>query len=679
MTELGRLRLLLAGFVLALAVPGAVLIRHAYSQLHWQAFFAARLNAQSASEQIDQALVERLLRQVTVPMDTANQQRAALGANAALAEELVSPAGSSRAGGLLGLFEVDPDGRLRFPGGGRPDPQSGPADRLEDIQRVLLNNELLAPSAGRVSPPNRSPRESSPAVAAERQASPAAASDVPGAYLSPAQPEPATSRFDRLSDDAVQQTLVRKRANYGQVEDLKLDQSLDQQASSRREKESSSVDIAEDAVLDAVVTTSAVPADAAEETLQESAGAEFRAITAFEVDAEPFQFSLLDSGHFALFRSIWRPEGRTVQGALYEAEALLSELRLEINAAALDGVQVLVAYGGTVLDVVGSAAKPAARPVSPAGSSSIAAGDGPAAATLASGASGQLLYRTRLTPPLSNLELVYYAEQLPLGAGLNLLLWLSLTLALVLLGGALALYRLGLGQLQLARQQRDFVSAVSHELKTPLTSIRMYGEMLTSGLAPTEKQPQYFQYIFDESERLSRLIDNVLQLARFDRGEATFNASPLTVGELLDLVRSRISSQVTAAGFELVIDEGSAGSSRLAVDADAMLQLFINLTDNALKFSRGSDRQRIEIGARDEASSVVLWVRDYGPGISPDQIGKIFRLFYRTESELTRDTIGTGIGLSLVQQIVTAMNGSIDVINARPGARFEVNLPRLAP
>ncbi|MEM6576299.1 MAG: ATP-binding protein, partial [Pseudomonadota bacterium] len=137
-------------------------------------------------------------------------------------------------------------------------------------------------------------------------------------------------------------------------------------------------------------------------------------------------------------------------------------------------------------------------------------------------------------------------------------------------------------------------------------------------------------------------------------------------------------SQVTAAGFELVIDEGNAGSSRLAVDADAMLQLFINLTDNALKFSRGSDRQRIEIGARDEASAVVLWVRDYGPGISPDQIGKIFRLFYRTESELTRDTIGTGIGLSLVQQIVTAMNGSIDVVNAGPGARFEVTLPHLA-
>ncbi len=649
------------GFVLALAVPGAVLIRHAYGQLHWQAFFAARLSAQSASERIDQALVERLLRQVTVPMDTANRQRAAVGSNILLAEELASPAGAGRVGGLLGLFEVDPDGRLHFPGGGRPQPQGGPADRLDTIQRVLLNNELLAPSAGRVDPPSVPERESFRAGAANRQANPTAIAGPPGAATASAPAEPATSRFDRLSDDAVQQTLVRKRANYGRIADLKLDESLDVEASYRLEQEKSAAGAAP--VPDAMIARSEVPADVIGADPGEAEATDFRAITAFQVDAEPFQFSLLDSGHFALFRSIWRPEGRTVQGALFDAEALLAELRREINAAALDGVQVLVAYGGTVLDVVGSAAQPNSL----------------AGYSLASEATGQLLFRARLTPPLSNLELVYYAEQLPLGAGLNLLLWLSLTLALVLLGGAVALYRLGLGQLQLARQQRDFVSAVSHELKTPLTSIRMYGEMLSSGLAPAEKQPQYFRYIFDESERLSRLIDNVLQLARFDRGEATFSAEPLTVSELLDLVRSRITSQVTAAGFELVIDEADAGGSRVAVDADAMLQLFINLTDNALKFSRGSERQRIEIGARAEASAVVLWVRDHGPGISPDQIGKIFRLFYRTESELTRDTIGTGIGLALVQQIVAAMKGSIDVINAEPGARFEVTLPRVEP
>ncbi len=88
------------------------------------------------------------------------------------------------------------------------------------------------------------------------------------------------------------------------------------------------------------------------------------------------------------------------------------------------------------------------------------------------------------------------------------------------------MYRLGLQQLTLARQQRDFVSAVSHELKTPLTSIRMYGEMLSEGLAPEDRKPEYYRFIFDESERLSRLIDNVLQLARLERREL-----PLLAGQ----------------------------------------------------------------------------------------------------------------------------------------------------
>jgi signal transduction histidine kinase len=162
---------------------------------------------------------------------------------------------------------------------------------------------------------------------------------------------------------------------------------------------------------------------------------------------------------------------------------------------------------------------------------------------------GALLYRNRLSAPLDSLELIYSINGLPPGPGATVIGWLTLVLAIVFLGGFYVLYRLGLSQISLARQQQDFVSAVSHELKTPLTSIRMYGEMLKEGWAEPEKQQQYYEFIHDESERLTRLISNVLQLANITRNEPQFDLKPVTVGELMNQIESKISSQVQRAGL----------------------------------------------------------------------------------------------------------------------------------
>ena len=112
---------------------------------------------------------------------------------------------------------------------------------------------------------------------------------------------------------------------------------------------------------------------------------------------------------------------------------------------------------------------------------------------------------------------------LPRAPGTALLAWVAVTLAVVLCGGFILMYRFAVGQMRLARQQQDFVSAVSHELKTPLTSIRMYGEMLKAGWADEAKRQTYYDYIHSESERLSRLIENVLQLARLTRNTQRFD------------------------------------------------------------------------------------------------------------------------------------------------------------
>jgi signal transduction histidine kinase len=290
---------------------------------------------------------------------------------------------------------------------------------------------------------------------------------------------------------------------------------------------------------------------------------------------------------------------------------------------------------------------------------------------------GELLYRSRLAAPLGSLELIYSVRSLPPGPGATLLVWLSLVLALVFSGGFFILYRLGASQLRLAQQQQDFVSAVSHELKTPLTSIRMYGEMLKEGWAEESKRQGYYEFIHDEAERLSRLISNVLQLASITRNQPQLNLKPVQVGTLMDNVESKISSQVERAGYALRITRADAAETALVnIDSDCFLQILINLVDNAIKFSRQGAVKTIEIESKLLGDrQLMVSVRDHGPGIPKDQMQKIFQLFYRTESELTRETVGTGIGLAIVHQLTLAMGGSVDLVNAKPGAEFRLRFP----
>jgi len=246
-------------------------------------------------------------------------------------------------------------------------------------------------------------------------------------------------------------------------------------------------------------------------------------------------------------------------------------------------------------------------------------------------------------------------------------------LFIILTGGFIILYLLGIKQIILARQQQNFVSAVSHELKTPLTSIRMYSEILREGWATEEKKSQYYNYIYDESERLTRLINNILQLARMTRNELPVNLETYTLSQLNDIVFSKISSQTEHAHFQLFLTcPEELKENKLKLDIDYFIQIIINLVDNAIKFSYKSEKKQVDIQFSMTKNKVTLSIRDYGPGISEEQLQKIFKLFYRTENELTRETVGTGIGLSLVQQLVNSIADKITVVNKYPGIEFKI-------
>jgi signal transduction histidine kinase len=392
------------------------------------------------------------------------------------------------------------------------------------------------------------------------------------------------------------------------------------------------------------------------EQLRSSVDPDIR-ITTFQSEIDPFEISLLEGGHFVLYRKVWKEGQRIIQGMLIEQNAFLNgviEPLLRETAIARTS-DLVVVYRDSVFAVFRGGTSRSDR-------------------YGASDLKGELLYRGRFSAPMGDLELMFLANQLPAGPGGSLIIWVAILLTIVLLGGFMLMYWLGVKQIDLAMQQQDFVSAVSHELNTPLTSIRMYGEMLRDGWAPEEKVRTYYEFICDESERLTRLITNVLQLARMTRHDLKVELEEISVAELIDIIRSKVSSLIERAGFKLNLTcEDNVAEATINVDADYFNQIVINLVDNAIKFSAASEQKDIDICfALQQEGRIVFSIRDYGPGVSRSQIKKIFRLFYRAEGQFIRDTKGTGIGLSLVNQLATAMGATVDVVNKNPGAEFRI-------
>ena len=204
----------------------------------------------------------------------------------------------------------------------------------------------------------------------------------------------------------------------------------------------------------------------------------------------------------------------------------------------------------------------------------------------------------------------------------------------------------------------------------------MYGEMLREGWADESRKKSYYDFIFFESERLSRLINNVLQLARMTRRDDKAELSEISVAVIIGDISPRLESQLVQAGFLLQLEcDDDCRKSVIKIDSDWFTQVMINLIDNAIKFSANAEQKIVKLSCHRQQGRLLFSVRDYGPGIARDQMKKIFKLFYRSENELTRETVGTGIGLALVQQLVSAMQGQVDVLNREPGVEFQISFP----
>ncbi len=256
----------------------------------------------------------------------------------------------------------------------------------------------------------------------------------------------------------------------------------------------------------------------------------------------------------------------------------------------------------------------------------------------------------------------------------GLYFFVFLLIAGILIFGLVLTIRSVSHELELARMKSDFVSTVSHEFKSPLTSIRQLAEMLQSGRVPSEERRQkYYDVLLEQSERLALLTDNILSLAKIEAGRAEFAFETTDISVLLTEVVTSIRERVRHEGFDIGLDvEGAL--PLLAVDRTALSQAVTNLVDNAIKYS--GDSRKISVSARLEEQAVVIAVRDFGVGIIKEDIDRVFERFYRGGDELTRTVKGSGLGLTLVKEIVAAHRGKVHV-ESEPGkgSLFSIRLP----
>jgi signal transduction histidine kinase len=716
-----RLAALLGLLFLLLAAPSAVLLVQTQRQIEFEAFHQYRTLADELGLRID-AELQRLVaaeeargyadyRFVVVAGDPATStalQRSPLARYPVRAD----------LPGVVGYFQVAADGEFSTPL--LPDDLADPgrwgiaADEIgrrvalrDELLDVLRRNALLerrslppeAPANAKAAPEgglDPAGKKASVATGAGREledattvqalsgtdtdsladtgrdarvtetSSPAAARDTNSADASPVKERVVASQaaFDELNAPAGPQAGERARKSgneLGKVDDLRIGRNYqdDTQAAQAQRRAP-----AYEQKLKANLPNRATRKEQTAVVDAQSARANIAPrVRTFESELDPFEYGRLDDGHGVLFRKVWRGGQRTIQGLILDEEAFLAGaiVRPYEETALAQMSDLVISYRHDVLRV--QRAADAGRLDSPSGVRKL---------------TGELLHQLRLSAPFDDLQLLWNVRRLPAGPGGRLVTWAGIVLLVLLVGTFALLYRLGLRQLNLARQQQDFVSAISHELNTPLTSIRMYAEILSEGWADASKQREYYAFIRAESERLSRLIANVLQLARMERRELRLDLKPVRIATLLDLLRSKVASQIERSGFVATYALAADLAEReLRVDADAFVQILINLVDNALKFSAKAARREVDIAVQAQGGDAVWSVRDYGPGVDKSQLRRIFELFYRPGSELTRETLGTGIGLALVRQLARAMHGEADVVQRDPGAEFVLRLPLL--
>jgi signal transduction histidine kinase len=252
--------------------------------------------------------------------------------------------------------------------------------------------------------------------------------------------------------------------------------------------------------------------------------------------------------------------------------------------------------------------------------------------------------------------------------------WVAAVVIILMLASSILASKAVLKQAKLNKLKNDFIATISHELKTPLSSMRVLVDTLLEGRCESKQQEtEYLQLISKENIRLSRMIDNFLTFSRMERNKQAFDFAPASPAEIAKAAAEAVQTKFNKENckFTVTIDDYLPS---ITADKDAMVTVLVNLLDNAYKYSY--DNKQIELNVFAEKELLRFAVKDNGIGMTRRQMKKIFDRFYQADTSLARRAEGTGLGLSIVKFIVDAHKGKIDV-ESKPGkgSIFTVTLP----
>jgi signal transduction histidine kinase len=251
--------------------------------------------------------------------------------------------------------------------------------------------------------------------------------------------------------------------------------------------------------------------------------------------------------------------------------------------------------------------------------------------------------------------------------------WAFALLAALAVGGVLR------GTLALSERRAAFVSAVTHEMRTPLTTFRMYTEMLAGGMITDEdKRQRYYDTLHAEADRLDHLVQNVLAYARLEKNSRGAKPQRLALGAVIERIEQRLVDRLNQQEMELVRQhEDQVNEAVVSVDPEAVGRILFNLVDNACKYADQAEDRRVHLDLSMDSGWVQVDVRDHGPGVPADLARRLFRPFEKSAERAAESAPGVGLGLALSQRLARKMGGDLRLHHPSdgPGALFRLRLP----
>ena len=249
--------------------------------------------------------------------------------------------------------------------------------------------------------------------------------------------------------------------------------------------------------------------------------------------------------------------------------------------------------------------------------------------------------------------------------------WVSILVAAGAVGALLY------GAVALSERRAAFVSAVTHELRSPLTTFRLYADLLAGGMvADEERRAEYYRTLCREAERLSHLVENVLAYSKLERGRPGGRVEEIALGDLVERCLERLRNRCDSAGMSLTLGTGAAAAACVRADASAAEQVLFNLVDNACKYASAGDDKRIIITGAVASGRAAVTVTDFGPGLSGEAAARLFRPFSKSARDAAASAPGVGLGLALSRELARRMGGDLGYSSGEGrGAAFTLTLP----